>query len=244
MAYANVKGPKTYKQFPHYCLGVSLCSRNHEGEALKAIVSWLNGAGSTRGVIDFSDTLHRHNLMIEENLSEEEARKKTLDISGRWLDAHHRILGQINTPYEIISWDRWLSHDKFAAYEQQFRDAFRTQQEFRIAVLRDVDGYFRRRFDTGLERADTRAAELSIAFLIEELAAHSILYEERPSAVIYPGRQQESFRMAREGLVRDVPEGLQHSAHARLTIHQLQDAAQMLTNDNDPAAPPYTVKKA
>lgn len=219
MAHASVKGPQTWRQYPNYCLGVSLCSRNHEGEALEAIIDWINKTHFNKGIIDLSNTLHRYNFMIEEGLSEDDARRKTLEISDKWFNEHHESLTKLQAPYEIISWDRWLSHPKFIDYESQFRSAFSSDENFRKAVLTDVGSYFRRRFNMSVGEAEPEAVWLSASFLIEELAAHSILYEDFPCAVIYPGRQQESFKLVREGKVPNVPKGMQKSFHTRLTLH-------------------------
>jgi tRNA-dependent cyclodipeptide synthase len=209
-----------------------LGSKNHEGNELRAIVNWLNGANFQGGIIDFSNTLHRYNFMLENGLSEATARKKILEISDGWLNAHHHILAALKMPYEIISWDRWLSHEKFSNYERKFQEAFNVQMEFRAAILQDVETYFSRRFGIKLQDAEPEAIKLSVAFLIEELAAHSILYEDYPCAVVYPGRQQESFRIVRAGGVRDVPIGMQNSFHTRLTLHNLQVAVPLKINDN------------
>lgn len=232
MAVASVKSNATWKKYPHFCLGISLGSKNHEGEALEAIVDWLNRAGFSEGRVDFSDTLHRYNVMMDEGLDEHSARKRILEDSDAWITRNHRTLDKLVMPHELISWDRWLHHPKFSAYKAEFERAYQNNPHFRQAILNDVGHYFSRRDDLALSQVEPEKIELSVAFLIEELAAHSILYGEYPCAVVYPGREQESFKLARSGLLKGIPTGMEQSFHTRLVLHKLAPVMPDSVNDN------------
>jgi len=238
MVSVRVKGPKTWHTQENFCLGISLASRNHEGEALKAMVAWLNdnryapetGLGFKQGVVDFSNTLHRYNYEIEglhSKMTRKQAIDRTMEVSNAWFAQNAAILDQIAIPHQVIHWNQWLMDDRFIGYKKQFDDAYKAGGPFQDAIREDIHRYLKRRFgaDTRLEDASSAVMELSVSFLLEELAAHSILYEDFPCAVIYPGRQQKSFQMVRQGLVPHVPTGMQNSHHTRLVLHDIDTPA-------------------
>ena len=239
MGRVSVKGPQVWKTYSNFCLGISLGSQNHDGEALQSIVAWLNanqhkpdpknpdqGAGFRQGIIDFSDTLHRYNYMIEGlkiGLSHSDAIMQTMQASDIWLAKNRATLDKITIPHTVMHWNRWLMDDRYPEYRDRFQNAYSAGGLFQDTVHEDVRLYLGRRCkaDVDLAKVDPRVLKLSVDFLLEEMAAHSILYEDFPCAVVYPGRQQKSFKMVRAGLVADVPTGMQNSHHTRLVLHNM-----------------------
>ena len=221
MSLAKVQSSRGWQTQRHYCLGVSLGSHNHQGDALAAIVDWINRQEHfVSGIIDLSDTLHRFNIMMDAGLSEAAARQEAARISSEWCQRHWPILRTLKVPFEYITWDHWLSDGRFEIYKHAFEESFRSGGPLADAIRGDVNAYFKRRFGHGIETASAHKTMLCVSYLIEELSAHSILYQAFPNRVtIYPGRQQRCYALVREGGLPDTPRGLCTSLHVRLVIH-------------------------
>ncbi len=208
----------------NFQLGCSLGSGSHCGESLKAIVDWLNQTGFEDGLIDLSDTLYRYNYMIQ-GMGGKEAHERTIREGQEWRESNESILAQLSMPYRIVHWDHWLKDPRFSSYEQAFAVAFESDRFFRNAVTTDIRIFYQRKYGQNLEVRSPQDVYLSQCFYIEELAAHSILFEDYPCAQVYPGRQLECFKSVRSGEVKNVPTGLLNASYAKLYIQ----------NDNAPA---------
>lgn len=221
MLFARARPSRGWKLLRFYCLGVSLASPNHQGDALVALVDWINRQEQFQsGIVDLSDTLHRFNLMMDAGFSEAEARRDAVRMSNEWYQRHRPILQTLKVPFECITWDHWRSDGRFAIYKRAFEDAYRSGGPLADAIRGDVDAYFKRRFGYGVNDASEHQRMLCVNYLIEELSAHSVLYQTFPNrATIYPGRQQRCYALVREGRPPDIPRGLCSSSHVRLVIH-------------------------
>ncbi|MEZ5918874.1 MAG: hypothetical protein R3D66_02810 [Alphaproteobacteria bacterium] len=160
-----------------------------------------------------------------------------------------------NTVYyhDGISGKNTLTFKNFESFTQ----AYEQNERFSQAIDVDVMSFFVRkaRQETqGTEQAvnklssdnfnimssiSKRQIDLSKRYLLEELSAHSILYQTHPCATIYPGKQQESFKLVRNGEIDNVPSGLQNSCHTRIVLHSFTDRHKIPANNNDltPALP-------
>jgi hypothetical protein len=56
MAVASIKSKGGWKGEKKFCLGISV-GQNHTGEALSAVIDWLNKSSFNTGIIDLSDNL-------------------------------------------------------------------------------------------------------------------------------------------------------------------------------------------
>lgn len=241
MIKAKVKNAPKWKEYKTCSLGISLQSPNHVGEKLAAMVDWVNSTGHfERCVVDLSDTLHRHNLSVLHNVPLAAAHKMAADLGNEWLDSNRKILDQLDIPCEVVRWDHWLPHADLAANRKAFDNAFERDENFRNALLRDVGHFFERTQGKSLENVPDSEIKLSMEYLLEELAVHAIFFKEYPCATIYPGRQQESFRLVREGLVADVPKGMTQSCYVPIFLYEITQGPVKPASANDPhaATPP------
>jgi hypothetical protein len=100
-------------------------------------------------------------------------------------------------------------------------------------LLRDTGHYFERIQKKLLSDIPNEKLMVSVNYLLEELAAHALFFEKYPCATIYPGRQQESFKLVREGLVADVPKGMTNSCFIAIFLHDIKaDAAETASQNS------------
>lgn len=224
MIKAKIKSAPKWKEYKTCSLGISLQSQNHVGDKLAAMVDWINSTGHfERCVVDLSDTLHRHNLALQNSLSPAAAHEMASRLGDEWLAENQKILDRLSIPHEVIRWDSWLSHPRLGDNRMEFDNAFLKDKNFRAALLRDVGHFFDRTQNKPLKDVPEEAIRQSMEYLLEELAVHSLFFEKYPCATIYPGRQQESFRLVRDGLVPNAPQGMTHSCFVSVFLYEADE---------------------
>lgn len=210
-----------WKECKTACVGISMHSENHTGEALHSMLNWVE-ENFENCVLDLSDLLYRHNY-ISAGYSPEIAFALSQKDGDKWLSEHIGVIQSMSIPTTIIRWQNWLNHPQFSSNLEQFRLAYKTQAPFRDALMDDISKFYKRKnADLSLEDLGIKN---SIEYMLEELSAHSILYTEYPSAVIYPGKQHESFKMVRAGQVESVPKGIENSKYVRMIVYNFANRA-------------------
>lgn len=210
------KSASSWKAYNTAVIGVSLSSKNHIGPAFAGLMNWV-GNNFDSCIIDLSDSLHRYNV-INDHHSVEEAHSITQAQGSAWLRDHALIIDATPIPTTVIRWDHWLSHPDFQKHFDAFKIAAETQPDFHATLMQDIHHFNLRR---NIEPDQASAAQLqhSLNYLLEELAAHSILYAQTPCAVVYPGKDHESFKMARLGKIKNVPNGHINSCFTRMVVY-------------------------
>jgi hypothetical protein len=198
-------------------MGISMCSRNHTGESLEAIVSWLNTADYTNIRIGISDTLNKHNhIMSGDAYAWEKARRE----GDLWLDQNLQTLKKLTIPYQIFRWDDWISNspEKVNQNQIKYRNAFYKDPVLRDALLTDIDGFFSRK---GSTLADTpfEIAAHSLNYLIEELAVYEVIFSNYPCTVIYPGKQLKCFEVIRNNKT-SLSDSITRTSFLRLNLYK------------------------
>lgn len=227
------KNASNWKAYKTAVVGVSLGSRNHIGPAFAGLMDWV-GRNFESCIIDLSDSLHRHNL-ISEGYSSEDAHRITLTQGSTWLRDHNLIIGNMPVPTTVMRWDHWLSHPDFQRHFDAFQKAAETQPDFHAALMQDI-AYFNMRRNIEPDALSASRLQHSLHYLLEELAAHSLLYSANPCAVVYPGKDHESFKMARNGKVRNVPSGHMNSCFTRMVVYSFG-------SENTPATHPQPLNQ-
>ena len=225
---AKLKTRPNFSTHDTAAIGISINSRNHEGFALESIIDWVNSQPTfNKCVIDLSDTLHRHNFNIDD-YSLDQSHDLAYRCGEKWIEDNQPILQKLRMPFEIIRWDTWLKSNEFIRNKVMIECAITYDRNFRSALNYDVECFASRQYRAGISRDKIdKMLEGSYAYLIEELAVHSIFFDKIQSVSVYPGRQQKSFKLMRKGLVSNVPKGMQKSDYAGLYInHQEFEYAQ------------------
>lgn len=231
MLKAKPKGSDGWQNFKICTIGISIGNPNCQGERLEAIVNWLNSTSNFEAcMIDLSDSLNRYNIMLEDGIDEEAARAVAIEQGTQWLKDNQHILDKLNVPFKVTRWEKWLLNPKVSEYKAEFYKAFENDKTFREAVLADVENYHNRHDRSAWNVNNLGRMKYNIGYLIEELAVHSAIYDAGPVASIYPGEQQTSFRLVRNGSVENVPTGMQNSHFVRMNVYNT-DAHKPINDD-------------
>lgn len=201
----------------YFVLGVSLGSKNYEGEALRAVVEAINATNLKKGVVDVSDTLARHTMMIVD-MTEQDAHRKTQKDGLDWVNRHKEILDGLEADHSIIHWDHWLEDKRFSEYKKAFETAFRNDTRLKAAITKDIQNFYKRKFNQAVIEHTNKDIQHSINYYLEELAVMSIQFEDFPGAQIYAGKELESLKLVRTKAIPNVPYGITQSKFYRLSI--------------------------
>jgi len=203
-------------------MGISLHSRNHQGEGLEAMVDWANQQGFKRFRICLSDTLIRFNYAQERGIPLQQAFAISTLAGDKWLEQNLPILDNLSMPYDVVRWSHWLTDHAQEVEENRriFNSALETDPEFRQSIMEDVHAFSLRK--NGHPETDTAKINTSIKYLIEELAVYSVILKELPATTIYPGKQLNCFAYLRDNKPSHLPSAISNTGFIRLAIHGTQ----------------------
>ena len=209
------------------CLAVSVGQEYHEGKKLKAAVERIN-AKYRRVIVDVADTLQRHNLALEEGLSENVAHEKARRLGYEWLNRNRDIMDTFTIPVRIDRWDSRINHHDYAKTHQVFHTLYEEDPKFRKAVGKDARGYIHRRTRRGWNIPKEKAIAACTNYLLEEIAALTLFYRENPCVTVYPAPPLKCFELVKSGKIADAPKGLDNEGYEEIRFIQRP------FNDNTP----------
>lgn len=234
MAKTSISAKTAWQSHTSFMLGISMGSQNHEGEALEAIVERINAGGFTSGVIDVADTLNRYRY-IGDGVQPEDAMDISRNEGDEWLKRNWHILAKLKMPISIHRWDEWINHQKYSESIKEIRNICSSSPLLREALEDDIDNFYKRNYGRTAVSQERRA--LSAEYYMEELAVAAVMLREKPSLVMYPGKQLNCFRLIREGKIPDAPRSLSTSSYSRLIIHSFQRPPAINPNKRIAATP-------
>lgn len=209
-------------------MGISLHSRNHQGDGLSAMVDWINCQGKFNHVrVGLSDTLNRFSYARDCSVSLKAAYRAVAEKGDEWLSENLNILDRLTMPHDLVRWSHWLDTHTAEVERNRalFNQAYEEIPEFRASVDADIFAFLARtNSDHSLDNID-RCRQ----YLIEELAVYSVIFRERPATTVYPGKQLNCFAYMREEKPVDLPTAIGNTKFIRLGIHGL---------DKPPVQPP------
>lgn len=203
-----------WRQYPAICLGISVGKPAFEGASMLAILDCAERTGKPV-IIRVSDTLQRHNIAAQ-GIDMPTATKLSADAGDAWLDQFGKHALAIPNIQKIIRWNELLYHPQFETTHTQLVRAETVNPIFRDALRQDIDRFAVKQGDD-IVQATLRAAH-SRAFLLEEAAGFILFGKQHASVRLYPGRETESLRVIRLGLVPEAPKGLENTGFAGLSI--------------------------
>jgi hypothetical protein len=203
-------------------IAVSLGNDGTKGDKLRAIVDWINAQPNfTRCVIDLSDSLYAWNLTDEHGDLLPDAGSQARALGDEWLGENASVLIGLRITPEIIRWNHWLGHPKFKKTEDAFIQLYGSDGVFTTAVNMGVARFMLRKLSAGPEPLLAKLADNNRHFIFEELAAHTLLHKQFPSAAkIYPGTTPEVFRVIKSGRVPNAPRGLETQRRVEIRIER------------------------
>lgn len=222
----KVKTGAGWRQFKTCRLPISIGKDAHEGDKFSATLEWTRQRFE-KIIFCVNDTLQRFNLMSFENLSEDEARAKAETLGSQWLERHRASidsLAQANAVpavrHEIWRWNHWLEQKQFPVNLALVNRLYQENAAFRQAVEADIDLFLSRRSVPNVELF----RQCSRRYLLEESAAFAIMFSQEEAADIYPGKEIETTRIAREQSLAGAPAGLEKRYFTRIDFSRAADA--------------------
>lgn len=198
----------SWRDFDTARLQISVGQEYHEGDKLQAMADWAEPRFSKIQVC-VNDSLQRFNLMFERGLSEEEAYGISMWDGTLWLERNRKAFSP-NT--EFVRWDHWLKMPAYEASHQAILALYDNNGQFRLAIDENIEAIWtRRRAIKPAAYTEERKAEfvdLSRTYLLEEITAFALMYEEAPAIDIYPGTVIFAATIFQGQALTGVPSGL------------------------------------
>lgn len=190
----------------------SIGNRYLDGDYLGAIVEWVNRT-FRECVINLGDTLYRHNLI--ETLGEAAAHDAARSLGDAWLARNAGAIDALRIPCRIVRWDHWLTHPEFPALHRKMRAYYRDNYFFRGIVARDVNRFLERKGGSADSEKDRGC---SIDYILEELAADTLLSRQYRLARLYPAEPLATYvYVSRTDIPADL-RGLDNALYVRLSF--------------------------
>jgi tRNA-dependent cyclodipeptide synthase len=166
----KVKDGHDWRKHETASLSLSLGQPYHEGDKLQSTLFWIN-RNFCRCLIDVADTLQRYNAIVEHGFTNEEAMTFTRFQGDEWIKRNKRYLDELTIPYEIVRWEKWITHRDYPETRQKIGDIFNKNPIFRKAVEEEAGRFLERQNAKGMPKNKEQAFyENSILFLLEEVA--------------------------------------------------------------------------
>ena len=208
-------------------LGNSLFSSSHSGEALEAMIEWINTQTDFKFVlVGLSDTLNRFTLQHQEKLDYRAARQKARLAGDKWVEKNMPIIRKLSKPYRFVRWDQWFlnNEEKINLYKNFYSNLYRNDPILRDAIHKDMNKFSLRRYNKTITEMPYEHISSSLDYLIEELAIYSIIFEKIGEATaVYPANELNMLKVIRNGSVQGIPNTIENSFFIKMHISELDN---------------------
>ena len=197
-------------------LGISLENANSYGARLEASLEWITKRFS-RCAVFVADGIHRHTLqLIHPGLSGVKALDRALRLGRAFLEQERHVFDRYSSAcnFEFIFCSEIQSLSDYAECYEQLKHLFRSDRSFKTSIESFADPFARRQV-SALNGKAAYLADLSTAYLLEELAAFTCLASGGWSVMVYPGSIGPLEAIA-QGLHPGVPEPLRRLINVSL----------------------------
>ena len=203
---------------------VSVGQIAHEGAKFEATIDIVNRKFKSC-VIAICDTLQRHNLILEENISENEARRISKEMGTQWYTRNKKIIESLNIPYQVRYWDRWLKHSEFNSHHQILKNLLVSDNAFGAAMIRTAKDFVNRFQNRSNKNIDSqRILDKSIEYLSEECAIIMRMWlSEGINYIVYPSEILEVMKFSYNKFVAEAHDDLLKWVRVRLKTRKLKE---------------------
>lgn len=213
---------------------ISVGQDYHEGDKLAALAGWLAPRFDVVHIC-VNDTLQRFGRMIDhEDIDEDTARAWAERDGQEWRTRNGHLF---TAPHvRLIHWDHWLDNPRFAATLDQISHLYDHNREFTHAIDGNIQALWerRRRQDPARYPAAKflRFATLSRRYLLEEIAAFSLMYEDQIAIDVYPGTTIFAALVFQGRVVDGAPVGLGQGHFCRVDFSRGKISPSAAANEN------------
>lgn len=179
----KIKHGRGWQNFNHCRLDISV--GHLDDEYFKA---WLNWAKDRFELIDIllCDTLQRHNIMVKDNYSEQEAYEKTKVDGQEWVKRNLSSQDLNNPLIRVIHWDEILADPSFSEKLTLIQKLYKEKAIVTEKVDMEINEFISRK-----ESASSGYLfdiEHCRRYLLEELAVFQVLADRKREIIdVYPG---------------------------------------------------------
>lgn len=207
-----------WQNFDTARLQISVGQEYHEGDKLRALTNWCR-ARFNKVVFCVNDSLQHYNLMFEKSLEEDAALSEALSMGDEWLRRNMPVIKGVEN-VKIVRWDEWKARPAYPKGFLQVEWLYTNNMEFKAEIDRNIDAIWKRR--TSLEphlypaHKFSDFFKLSKRYLLEEMAAFSLMYETETAIDIYPGTTLFAATAFKGKEVENAPAGLNKGHFCRV----------------------------
>lgn len=184
-------------------LTISVGQEVHEDEKFQVTIDLINNTFN-KIVILVDDSLQRHSMSLLTPQTGEELYELSVLEGDRWLERNLETYSKLNTPYEIIRWDKWLKHAEYESIHDRINWHYNNKpdikEKFDSTVIEFLDRFVRR---TPLDptKSYEQAFEICLTYLKEECTALCLWVEGQYHFEVYPSKRNLAMQTTHEMFV-------------------------------------------
>lgn len=134
-----------------------------------------------------SDTLQRHNIAIEHDITIDEAYRVSVLAGQRWLKENKAALDNLSSSQCVVTmWDEWMMHSQYAETLKEVRGIYEASGVVRQTVDEKAHSFCVRPASEQ-SIAQCRDFDSSVTYILEEVAAFAVMFKETRAIDVYPG---------------------------------------------------------
>jgi len=201
--------------------GISIANPFCHGEYLYTLLSWINTNFSECTIL-IDDYFHRFNAMSINGLSENGGLLVAQELANLTESEVRSALTDLATDseFKIMRSSQIARLKVFEKYHQTFKNLFNNNELFRLSVQKTATDYIERQIKKGigLSVSKERAIELSVGYILEEIAAFTVLCDNSYDVEVYPGKELPVLVDIAKGKIAGIPSVLSNRINIELKI--------------------------
>jgi hypothetical protein len=201
------KCPESYKEKfndSRCLLAISVGQQYHEGEKFAATIAAVNKAFKSC-VILVGDTLQRHTLSLREEKTADELFSVALKTGDEWLERNKASYNKLSIPFEIVRWNYFLFHEKFAEQKELLLEAKRNNEDYANAFLETSAAFITRYLNRCEKKLAAETLEkITFDYLLEECTALCLWMELGCHFYIYPSPRNKTMNKTHDFFINEL----------------------------------------
>lgn len=203
---AVFKCPEEYKskfKDSHCLLTISVGQEVHEYSKFYETIQLVNNHFKQCTIL-VDDSLQRHTLSLLYNASAKELYDQSIAEGTRWIERNQTIYKELNIPYNVIRWDKWLNHMSYNEKRQSLLHAYNTDPDYKKEIERSIDDFIARYLRREAKNPHitlTKLREVCFTYLLEECTALCLWEEDDYNFEVYPSKRNAAMSITHEKFI-------------------------------------------
>ncbi len=204
-------------------LGVSINNPFFWGDHIALLLQWIDKHFPQCQIV-IGDYLHRFNEIMSNERNEKDAIKASLSIGDKMLERIHDELNKLpNNTFSIHRWQNYINEMGTVDKHHKILSLFDSHQDFQDGIRQSCYEFITRQIRKGkvLKVSEDEALNLSLQYLLEELAVFSTLIEKGYAVQVYPGTQLLILKQIARGEIAEIDTNLKKGIFLDLTVKKV-----------------------